>query len=233
MHVIKMHLSDVQSFFGSILFKLKAQPSSWGIFSQENWTLPLRFRSQKDRHGEDHQWSAAWWSGPLLEWHWWRRKHHHRWGPGFFLGGLGGTCSREVAGVVNQKSLGNHDVSQLLPLDLGRLPLDLGFPDLPFTKKWPTSCSVSGRLYANCMLYGWTTTISLNKVPMLLYTLVRRILPVDGATCNMSCGSWWKHDQVHRIWFPIAKGEQNACIYKDSNKLHIWPDRNLYVRFLK
>ena len=48
-----------------------------------------------------------------------------------------------------------YDVSQLLPLDLGWLPLDLGFPDLPFTKKWPTSCSVSSRLYAKCMLYGW------------------------------------------------------------------------------
>ena len=146
-------LSDVQSFFGCILFKLKApQLLSWGIFSQENWTLPLRFRSQKDRHGEDHQWSAAWWSGPLLEWHWWRRKHHHRWGPGFFLGGLGGTCSREVAGVVNQKSLGNHDVSQLLPLDLGRLPLDLGFPDLPFTTKVTDQLQCVGSTV--CQLYA-------------------------------------------------------------------------------
>ena len=88
-----------------------------------------------------------------------------------------------------------NDIGDVGNITIGGVPFFWGgegweVPQRIFGGQKSTSCSVSSRLYANCMLYDWTTTISLNKVPMLLYTLVRRILPVDGATCNMSFGSW-------------------------------------------
>lgn len=53
---------------------------------------------------------------------------------------------------LSTKNPWKYDVSQLLPLDLGRLPLDLGFPDLPFTTKVTDQLQCVGSTV--CQLYA-------------------------------------------------------------------------------